>query len=200
MSLPASFASAKGAGCFRFAVVATLVAGGVLACGASIRGTYESDVRFEHCMALDTRPDVKPTLRRACWGEWVSFYTFGQTRDRIDYARLRTKQLGAASDFDEGDHGPPVAAAAAPDPTSAIAPPPLVVAVTDAGVLPPSDGGTPGSTDTGGTARDRCNDECDKGLETCRKTCKATPPCEQACSARRKRCKGRCEAPRQGSR
>jgi hypothetical protein len=174
-----------------------LTAGGLLACGASIRGTYESDVRFEHCMALDARPDVKPTIRRACWEEWVSFYTFGQTRDRIEYAHLRAKQLGAASDFDEGAR-PTVAAVAAPDPTSAIAPPPLVMATTDGGPPAPPDGGTPAPTDTGTFGR--CTDECDKGLETCRKTCKATPPCEQACSARRKRCRGRCEAQRQGSR
>src|SRR5258708_35016494 len=77
------------------------------ACGvrleASLRGLYESDVRFEKCMALDTQPDVKPTIRRVCWEEWLSFYTFGQTRDRVDHAELRRKQLGATSDFDEAD-------------------------------------------------------------------------------------------------
>ena len=76
-------------------------------CGASIQAVYEGDVRFEHCMALDARPDVKPTIRRACWEEWVEFYTFGQTRDRIDYAHVREKQLGAASDFDEADWAAP---------------------------------------------------------------------------------------------
>src|SRR5262245_57935911 len=153
----------------RHLAAAMLAAVGLLSCGASIRGTYEGDVRFEHCMALDARPDMKPTIRRACWEEWLSFYTFGQTRDRIDHARLRARQLGAASDFDEGERSP-VAAAAAPDPTSAIAPPPLMVAAADGGA-PPADGGAPAPTDTEGKVRDpfaRCTAECDEGLESCR--------------------------------
>jgi hypothetical protein len=63
-------------------------------CGASMEAVYESDVRFEHCMALDARPDVKPAMRRACWREWVSHYNYGQTRDRIDHARQRVAELG----------------------------------------------------------------------------------------------------------
>ena len=83
------------------AIVFVLVGTG--ACGASLQAIYEGDVRFEHCMALDSRTDVKPTLRRACWDEWQKFYTFGQTRDRVEYARLRDRQLSTASDFDEGE-------------------------------------------------------------------------------------------------
>jgi hypothetical protein len=45
--------------------VAAVVAAVAPACGASIRGTYESDVRFEHCMALDSSAEVKPALPRA---------------------------------------------------------------------------------------------------------------------------------------
>src|SRR5690349_10634748 len=67
--------------------VAIIAALALPACGASIQALYEGDVRFERCMALDERADVKPTLRRACWDEWLEFYTFGQTRDRIDHAR-----------------------------------------------------------------------------------------------------------------
>src|SRR3954466_10275807 len=87
----------------RSLVTAALFGFGAISCGASIQAIYEGDVRFEHCMALDSRPDVKPTLRRACWDEWKKFYTFGQTRDRVDYAAVRTAQLSIVSDFDEGD-------------------------------------------------------------------------------------------------
>lgn len=66
-----------------------------VSCGASIQALYEGDVRFEHCMALDARPDVERALREICWGEWVTFYTFGQTRDRIEYARMRQRQIAA---------------------------------------------------------------------------------------------------------
>jgi hypothetical protein len=165
-------------------VAAVLVGLGAASCGASIMSTYESDVRFEHCMALDARPDVKPTIRRTCWDEWVEFYTFGQTRDRIDYARLREKQLSTASDFDEADWVSPNAGRriAAPDPTSAFAPPPAMLATSDAGVIdaaapekPPSD----------------CANDCQQSLDVCRQLCK-TAPCEKACSARYKRCARRC--------
>jgi hypothetical protein len=148
-------------------------------------------------MALDARPDVKPTLRRACWEEWVSFYTFGQTRDRIDYAHLRAKQLGAASDYDEGDITP-ASTAAAPDPTSAIAPPPMMISAV-------SDGGAPDASapreegDENISARARCIAVCQQGLDACHRLCKG-PACDKACSARRERCAARCERRAQGSR
>lgn len=175
-----------------------LGAASAVSCGASLRGLYEGDVRFEHCMALDARPDVKPTLRRACWEEWISFYTFGQTRDRIDYAHLREKQLSAASDFDEADvQGSKVLAAAVPDPTSAIAPPPMMMTAADAGT---PDASPPDHEDERTAALGRCTSECEQGLESCRQTCKRTSPCERACSARLKRCTSRCEQRGQGSR
>lgn len=79
------------------------IATAATACGASIHAVYESDVRFEHCMALDSRPDVRAPVRVACWSEWLDFYTFGQTRDRVEYAEMRHQQLRSASDFEEGD-------------------------------------------------------------------------------------------------
>jgi hypothetical protein len=166
------------------AVAAALGGAGALSCGASIQALYEGDVRFEHCMALDARPDVKPTIRRGCWEEWAQFYTFGQTRDRIDYALLREKQLSTASDFDEADWVSPNAGRSiAPDPTSAFAPPPLTVA---------TDGGAPdASRGAEHTAQSDCAADCQQGLDACRQGCK-TAPCEKACSSRYKRCARRC--------
>ncbi|APR83048.1 Hypothetical protein A7982_08397 [Minicystis rosea] len=167
-------------------VIAVLASAGAISCGASIQALYEGDVRFERCMALDARPDVKPTIRRGCWEEWAQFYTFGQTRDRIEYAQLREKQLSTASDFDEADWVSPNAgrAIAAPDPTSAFAPPPTIVAVGDAG--PPD----AGSSDDH-TPQNACAADCQHSLDACRGTCK-TAPCEKACSGRYKRCAKRC--------
>ena len=169
------------------------VATAVTACGASINALYEGDVRFEHCMALDSRPDVKPTLRKACWEEWVQFYTFGQTRDRVEYATLRQKQLGKASDFDEGDWIPPGsrAASAVPEPTSALAPPPMMLAA-DAGTPlaeagppapPPPEEGPPPAAD--------CTGECEESWTFCRQDCKS-PACEKSCAGKYKRCMRRC--------
>ncbi len=177
---------------------AAIAAGSMCACGASLRGLYESDVRFEHCMALDARADVKPTIRRACWDEWLSFYTFGQTRDRIDYAQIRQRQLGAASNFDEPETATPRVAAVTPDPTSLIAPPPMMMVATDAGA--PDAAPVDVEAEKKSAALERCTTECEQGFEACEKVCKATPPCERACTARKKRCAARCETARQGSR
>jgi len=164
------------------------------ACGASINAVYEGDVRFEHCMALDAEKDTKPTIRRACWDEWTKFYTFGQTRDRVEYARLRMKQLGQSSDYDEGDFVPvePRKTLAVPEPTSALAPPPMMLA-TDAG-----SGET--SEDAGADAADAeplplpgaaCAKPCETAFAECHAPCK-TPACEQACTTKYKKCMRKC--------
>jgi hypothetical protein len=71
-----------------------------VSCSAGISAVYEGDVRFEHCMALDLAaaesgeaPELGPPLRKACWTEWRKFYTFGQTRDRVEWADRRVRAL-----------------------------------------------------------------------------------------------------------
>jgi hypothetical protein len=169
------------------------------ACGASIQAVYEGDVRFEHCMALDSRPDAKPTLRRACWEEWVKFYTFGQTRDRVDFAKLRQKQLSASSDFDEGTWSPtspgPRVAAAVPEPTSVLEPPPSTLASDGgSGEPPPNDAGADAE---GGAPVDpppgsACGGECDDAWSNCQIECKKVDACERGCDAKHKRCMRKC--------
>src|SRR5882724_8076406 len=66
-----------------------LSAGG--ACGPSVQSIYEGNVRFEHCYRLDLEVDAAPTHREACWKEWLGMYTYGQPRDRIEYARRRAR-------------------------------------------------------------------------------------------------------------
>jgi hypothetical protein len=173
-------------------LAAALLGFGAISCGASLQAVYEGDVRFEHCMALDARPDVKPTIRRTCWDEWRKFYTFGQTRDRTEYAALRVRQLSVASDFDEGDAQ--LAKAGGPsavEPTSALAPPPRLIAAVDAGApdaLPdaPVDAGTDAAPPAAG-----CASTCEQAWTFCKSECKAAP-CEKACSSKYKRCMKRC--------
>jgi hypothetical protein len=166
------------------------------ACGASINAVYEGDVRFERCMALDSRPDVKPTLRRACWREWLQFYTFGQTRDRVEFATLRDKQLSKASDFDEGAWSPfsSRAPSAVPEPTSVLAPPPMLLRA-DAGVGAEADASFPvapaSSVESAPAPAARCAGECQDSWNTCRRDCKS-PACENGCSGNHKRCMRRC--------
>lgn len=175
-----------------------LIAGtATTACGASLNAVYEGDVRFEHCMALDSRPDVKPTIRRACWEEWVRFYTFGQTRDRIEYATLRQKQLSKASDFDEGEWVPPTTrnASAVPEPTSALAPPPMML-VADAGApadaeAPPSDAAAQAPPEEKQPPASDCTAACEESWAFCRQECKS-PACEKGCAGKYKRCMRSC--------
>jgi hypothetical protein len=174
---------------------AALLPAPLVACGASARALYESDVRFEHCMALDAAPETKPTLQRTCWEEWTSFYTYGQTRDRIDYARERKKELGSASDFDEGEPFHETAGVS-PDPTSAIAPPPSMISTVDGGAT----AAATNAEDEKVAARARCGTECDDRREACGALCKHTAACEQICAVRHKRCTLRCDRPAQGSR
>jgi len=156
-------------------------------------------VRFEHCMALDSRADMKPTIRRICWDEWREFYTFGQTRDRIEYAALRDRQLSGSSDFDEGDvrNSQPTSLSGL-EPTSALAPPPMLMAAADAGAAPVT---TPTPTpaqvavadagpDAAPPAAD-CAADCEQTWAFCRSECK-TAPCDKGCSSKYKRCMKRC--------
>jgi len=172
-----------------------ILAAGVISCGASIQAVYEGDVRFEHCMAIDSSPDVKPALPAQCWEEWLKFYTFGQTRDRIEHARTRVKQLGASSDFSEGEwrSQPPPKAAAVPDPTSVLAPPPMLLA-TDGGAQEggaPLDGGAADAAANVPLPGADCAAECEPAYASCRKECK-TPACEKGCATKYKRCMKRC--------
>jgi len=74
-----------------FALLGAALLLGSASCGTNMQAVYEGDVRFEHCMALDWRESV---YRRRCWIEWVAFYTYGQTRDRVLHAQRRIQQLG----------------------------------------------------------------------------------------------------------
>jgi hypothetical protein len=63
---------------------------------------YENDARFEHCYALDEGTSTLP-VKAACWKEWKEHHTYGQTRDRLEYAQSRYVALASnALPTDEG--------------------------------------------------------------------------------------------------
>jgi len=116
----------------RLAWVASLGLTGAagLACGPSFQAVYECDVRFEHCYALD-QGSASSDAKKECWREWLHGYTYGQSRDRVEYAAQRFSELSIGStlpSIDVPEHHPDRAkhASAAPLPTSAFAPPPNV--------------------------------------------------------------------------
>lgn len=153
------------------------------ACGASINALYEGDVRFEHCMSLDDSSEIKPTIRTACWDEWLQFYTFGQTRDRIEYAKSRMRQLRSGNDtmVAEVQTNTSHPTEAVPEPTTALAPPPALL-VVDAGTPPPEDPGTNEPKPPGA----ECSGKCDATWAKCKKEC-VTPMCN------RQTCISKCE-------
>jgi hypothetical protein len=134
-------------------------------------------------MSLDDRAEVKSTIRTACWDEWLQFYTFGQTRDRIEYAKTRMRQLRGGNDATTAEvhanNSHPTEAV--PEPTTALAPPPMML-VVDAGP-PPVDEPVDPSTKPPGA---ECSDGCDATWAKCKKEC-VTPMCN------RQTCISKCE-------
>jgi hypothetical protein len=141
-------------------------------CGASIQAIYEADVRFEHCMALDAQPDVDEATRRACWTEWVTYYTYGQTRDRVLHAQLRIQQLnGTAERVESSRAGAPADAR----------PPQL------------------GKSQSAFVEKQRakaCESQCDTVHAECMETCKGpetAKSCRPGCDAGLRSCEQQCQ-------
>lgn len=209
------------------AAVAFAVSAGALAwlaemslfgCGASYQAIYEGEVRFEHCYKLDEEPNIPLTQRRECWKEWTQFYTYEQTRDRVEYAATRLHALSrqidgptaepAGSEADAG--GNPHAIVGAPAPTSAFETPPVtqIVKRDDGGTAMSADAGpvgahTPSAGDLAGAIDvldpsnsppgQMCIITCGKGWHTCWNGCtKDQAKCKTGCDTRFKACVPKC--------
>lgn len=192
-----SKAAALISGAFGLAVAS---ASGAVAtgCGPSFQAVHDGEARFEHCYALDESPSESPSKKAACWDEWSHRYTYGQTRDRVQYAVQRQRALSRATlPTDEAmmgaapGEGITTGAVAAPLPTSAFAPPPKTLEA-DAG-----SGGTPTAAPTvtaiaapPRSAAAHCADECESGSVDCCTQCrgKKCDDCERAMKACLRKC------------
>jgi len=162
-------------------VIAPLVAAAAIAlaaCGPSFQVVYEGDARFEHCYALDDTATVPMTEKTECWTQWMQAYTYGQTRNRIDYAAMRAKALRDAPVIPTDEalmsaapgggvtrnltHEEPVT-------TNAFAPPPKTLGEGDAAVETPE---TPPPPVAPQAPREACTDRCHGQWTSCRATCK----------------------------
>jgi hypothetical protein len=165
------------------------------ACGPSFQTIYENDARFEHCYALDDSATATLDQKSKCWTDWKEHHTFGQTRDRVEYAQSRSVALSSADvPTDEAMmHAAPGEVGehqqlTAPTPTNAFAPPEAMAAV-DAGahvsppptitafVAPPP---PPQQADAGGPVRPRaavCTDDCMRAFQDC-KSGRAAASCD----------------------
>src|SRR5450432_2717497 len=184
----------------RSALAVFLVAGVSGACGPSVQSIYEGNVRFEHCYRLDLEVDTAPTHREACWKEWLGMYTYGQPRDRIEYARRRARSF-ATGDLDcpKLDIGDAKKGEArqfylvVPAPTSVHAPPPPIATrwYGDAGAAPAAP-----TVTLAAAPGDQCGNDCRETFETCARPCdpdagKLEPGCK-ACDPDYKACMKRC--------
>lgn len=175
----------------------------VAACGPSVSAIYEANIRFEHCYRLDLDPNVAPGHRITCWKEWSQRYTYGQTRDRLEYARRRIATLASGDssrpelDLSVLDGG--TGATEAPLPTNVHAPPPPLVSTATAGKdagapdgpvanKPDASPAEPPGADCAADCRSswrECREACNPDAGTKRGSCKT-------CDADYGRCVQRC--------
>ena len=198
--------TARGPLRFRSLAITVAVVGAAAACGPSVQSIYEGNVRFEHCYRLDLDADIAPTHRQACWNEWLALYTYGQPRDRLEYARRRSHA------FVTGDPNTPKLDIGAPDsksgearqfylmvpsPTSVHASPPAVATrlYTDGGV-PPTTPVVPTAEKVAPAPQDACTSTCRETFSACTSECESDagkPPAScKACDPDYKRCMKRC--------
>lgn len=190
-----------------------LVLGGALAglaavaCGPSFQAIYEGNARFEHCYALEENPQVGMQAKAACWRDWSDHYTYGQTRDRIQYAIARYVALSQAPNIPTDEAlmmaapgmTPRVSSISAPAPTNAFAPPPKVLSdAVDAGA-PPKPGRLPEAApeDAGPPAAPvprppgaPCLEDCEGAFRACEQACDRDAGCK--CDKAYRDCAKRC--------
>jgi hypothetical protein len=170
-----------GIGRAAFLLVAGLVAtgaGATTGCGPSFQAVYECDVNFEHCYALD-QGSASPDAMKACWREWLHSYTYGQSRDRVEYAATRFSELSLDPTLpgeDTQTRPKRVHSMVAPLPTSAFAPPPNLGAEHGEGpaTVPPTVAGATGPPRPVVVAQapgEQCTAACAERWNGCRKGC-----------------------------
>ena len=178
-----------------------LVAIGWVGCGASYQAIYEGEVRFEHCYRLDAETGVPLPDRHSCWKEWSNHYTYGQTRDRLEYALRRQRELTAQiknSDSATSTTPPPehpgVDPIAAADPTTPFAAPPHVQDKSPSSATPDSARLLDMLTSEQQPTAQPCLLQCHARWQPCVKTCdpKTSPECALGCDASFRSCGQRC--------
>jgi hypothetical protein len=162
----------------------------VHACGPSFEAIQEGDLRFAHCDRLDIDPNIAPSHRLHCWREWRRVYTYGQTRDRVEYAQRRIAEVVS------GDTEPPfeLPHGASADPRrplpAPVSPPAPVEPIegappapeSGAGVTPESAAPVAAASAKALDAEAECRARCEAERSACMPGCETKPtgctPCE----------------------
>jgi hypothetical protein len=185
------------------AIAASL--GAAVGCGPSVQSIYEGNVRFEHCYRLDLERDVATTHRQACWTAWLDRYTYGQSRDKLEYARRRVRAFGSG-DVDRpqlriGDSQPRQQDArqfylVVPAPTSVHAPPPPIATRMNAVEPAPLSPAPPLAKSAIAAPGDSCASDCHDAFVSCGQACDpvAKSTACKSCDPDYKKCMQRCFA------
>jgi hypothetical protein len=163
-----------------------------VACGPSIRRTYQSDNGFERCFDMDYNPARSTDEKRGCWSVWLERYVYNQPADKVAYAQLRLVELDDGIAV-PGPPGPEGAFDQRPEPTQSAEPP---VAETPAVDEPAPTAADAGVVDIPGSA---CESACKRSYVPCADACAdgagdAGPAtgCAAACGAGYKACMRDC--------
>ena len=187
------------------ALSAALIVGPALAlsCGPSVQSIHEGNVRFEHCYRLDLETEAASGHRRACWTTWLERYTYGQSRDRLEYANRRVTA------FKSGDTAPPKLQVGGderadesrqfylvvPAPTSVHAPPPPIATRMNVPTeLPPEPAPSPAAAPSTPAPAESCATACRGAFVSCSSLCEVqtTSAACKSCDPDYKKCMQRC--------
>jgi hypothetical protein len=188
----------------RFSVTACAASALSTGCSLTYQSLYEGDARFEHCYRLDEEKEVQAQEKQRCWHDWSTKHTYGQSRDRIDYALARERALGQT--LASGETAPrglvfPGGIIWAPQPMSAFAPPPQIMS-RDAGApqtaertptaasLSDHPSGLPSASPMAPGAN--CGGACSKTWSQCGEQCNKTNGCQSGCDDRYRVCMRSC--------
>jgi hypothetical protein len=185
---------------FAFASVLSITGLGFVGCGPSVQSIYEGNVRFEHCYRLDLELEVASSHRQACWTNWLERYTYGQTRDRLEYARRRVRAGETARPELDIDRTAKEEESrqfylVVPGPTSVHAPPPPIATRVNVTAEPPPSSSAPlaKSGDKPAPGED-CAGACRSAFSSCNQACAADTKgaaCK-SCDPDYKKCMQRC--------
>ncbi len=182
-------------------LAALTAVGAASGCGPSVQSIYEGSVRFEHCYRLDLEQDVATTHRQACWTTWLDRYTYGQSRDRLEYARRRVRAF-ATGDVErpqlrvgqtQAQQDSRQFYLVVPAPTSVHASPPPIATRTNAVVAAP--GPSPSADAAPKLApADECSTACRSAFSSCSQACDpvAKSTACKSCDPDYKKCMQRC--------
>lgn len=159
----------------------------VAGCGPSVQVLHEGTVRFEHCYRLDLDPRIAPSHRKACWRAWSERYSYGQPRDRLEYARRRIQAIESNEPSPQLELGAAAERSSLAEPGGPInvhAPPPRVARPAQG--LPVSNAQP--LTEAPG---DGCSTTCRQHRTTCLASC-AEGAAQCSCEADYRACMVRC--------